>query len=270
MLLRSPLTTHMLLRIATRKSPLALWQAEHVAARLRAAHPELRVELVPLSTRGDEVLDRSLDEIGGKGLFLKELEIALANDEADIAVHSLKDMPAALEPGFAIGAVMERGDVADAFVSNDFESLDELPRGAIWRSPICAAMSARACRNWTQAVTPRWCWLRRACSGSVYRSASVRGLRLRTGCPHRGRVRSRWKRARTMRASPNSFPHWTMPTRAAPPWPNARSMRPWAATARCRWAHGASSTAMSCICTDCWAMRAMAECCARTRAAKTR
>jgi hydroxymethylbilane synthase len=137
----------MLLRIATRKSPLALWQAEHVAARLRAAHPELRVELVPLSTRGDEVLDRSLDEIGGKGLFLKELEIALANDEADIAVHSLKDMPAALEPGFAIGAVMERGDVADAFVSNDFESLDELPRGArVGTSSLRRAAQVHAAR----------------------------------------------------------------------------------------------------------------------------
>lgn len=120
----------MLLRIATRKSPLALWQAEHVAARLRAAHAELRVELVPLSTRGDEVLDRSLNEIGGKGLFLKELEIALANDEADIAVHSLKDMPAKLEPGFAIGAVLQRGDAADAFVSHDFASLRQLPHGA--------------------------------------------------------------------------------------------------------------------------------------------
>jgi hydroxymethylbilane synthase len=134
-------------RIATRKSPLALWQAEHVAARLRAVHPELRVELVPLSTRGDEVLDRSLNEIGGKGLFLKELEIALANDEADIAVHSLKDMPAALEPGFAIGAVLERGDAADAFVSNEFASLEELPRGArVGTSSLRRAAQVRAAR----------------------------------------------------------------------------------------------------------------------------
>ena len=138
----------MLLRIATRKSPLALWQAEHVAARLREAHPELRVELVPLSTRGDEVLDRSLNEIGGKGLFLKELEIALANDEADIAVHSLKDMPAALERGFAIGAVMERGDVADAFVSNEFGSLEDLPRGVrVGTSSLRRAAQVRAARS---------------------------------------------------------------------------------------------------------------------------
>ncbi|MGH8212473.1 MAG: hydroxymethylbilane synthase [Rhodanobacteraceae bacterium] len=135
------------LRIATRKSPLALWQAEHVAARLHAAHPQLQVELVPLSTRGDEVLDRSLNAIGGKGLFLKELEIALANDEADIAVHSLKDMPAALEPGFAIGAVLQRGDVADAFVSNGFASLESLPHGArIGTSSLRRAAQARAAR----------------------------------------------------------------------------------------------------------------------------
>lgn len=118
------------LRIATRKSPLALWQAEHVAARLRAAHRDLHVELVPLSTRGDEVLDRSLAAIGGKGLFLKELELAIARDEADIAVHSLKDMPARLEPDFAIAAVLARGDAADAWVSKGFASIEALPRGA--------------------------------------------------------------------------------------------------------------------------------------------
>ncbi|MEO6966938.1 MAG: hydroxymethylbilane synthase [Rhodanobacteraceae bacterium] len=120
----------MLLRIATRKSPLALWQAGHVAAQLRVAHAGLGVELVPLSTRGDEVLDRSLNDIGGKGLFLKELEIAMAEGEADIAVHSLKDMPAHLEQGFAIGAVLARADCADAWISNDFAAIDELPRGA--------------------------------------------------------------------------------------------------------------------------------------------
>ena len=136
-----------LLRIATRKSPLALWQAEHVAARLHAVHPALLVELVPLSTRGDEVLDRSLSQIGGKGLFLKELEIALAERRADIAVHSLKDMPANLERGFAIGAVLKRADAADAFVSNDFSSLDELPQGArVGTSSLRRAAQVRARR----------------------------------------------------------------------------------------------------------------------------
>lgn len=119
------------LRIATRKSPLALWQTQHVAALLRAAHPGLAIELVPLSTRGDEVLDRSLAAIGGKGLFLKELEIAMQRGEADCAVHSLKDVPMDLEPGFALPAVLARHDPADAFVSNRFDGIDALPQGAI-------------------------------------------------------------------------------------------------------------------------------------------
>jgi len=118
------------LRIATRKSPLALWQAEYVAALLRDAHSGLAVELLQLSTRGDEVLDRSLSAIGGKGLFLKELEIALAEGRADLAVHSLKDVPAQLDPRFTLAAIMERADCADAFVSNDYAALDALPRGA--------------------------------------------------------------------------------------------------------------------------------------------
>ena len=120
----------MLLRIATRKSPLALWQSEHVAARLRAAHPDLAIELVPLSTRGDEVLDRSLSAIGGKGLFLKELEEAMQRGHADCAVHSLKDVPMAMEPGFALPAILARADHADAFVSNACSGIDALPTGA--------------------------------------------------------------------------------------------------------------------------------------------
>ena len=119
------------LRIATRKSPLALWQSEHVADALRAAHPGLAVELVPMSTRGDEVLDRSLAAIGGKGLFLKELELAMLRGEADCAVHSLKDVPMELEPGFALPAILRRADYADAFVSNRFDDIDALPPGAV-------------------------------------------------------------------------------------------------------------------------------------------
>ena len=118
------------LRIATRKSPLALWQSEHVAARLRAAHPDLAIELVPLSTRGDEVLDRSLSAIGGKGLFLKELEEAMQRGHADCAVHSLKDVPMTMEPGFALPAILARADHADAFVSNACSGIDALPPGA--------------------------------------------------------------------------------------------------------------------------------------------
>lgn len=118
------------LRIATRKSPLALWQSEHVAERLRAVYPGLNVELVPMSTRGDEVLDRSLAAIGGKGLFLKELELAMLRGEADCAVHSLKDVPMELEPGFALPAILARADYADAFVSNHYDDVAALPQGA--------------------------------------------------------------------------------------------------------------------------------------------
>jgi len=119
------------LRIATRKSPLALWQAEHVKAALSELYPELKIQLMPMSTRGDEILDRSLAAIGGKGLFLKELERAMLDGEADLAVHSMKDVPADLPAGLHIAAVLTREDPRDAVVSNQFNSLDELPRGAV-------------------------------------------------------------------------------------------------------------------------------------------
>jgi hydroxymethylbilane synthase len=118
------------LRIATRQSALALWQAEHVAALLRAAHPHVAIELVPMTTRGDQITDRSLAALGGKGLFLKELEVAIAERRADIAVHSFKDVPMELDAGFAIGAVLERANAADAFVSARYARLDALPQGA--------------------------------------------------------------------------------------------------------------------------------------------
>lgn len=118
------------LRLATRKSALALWQTQHVAKRLRAAHPGLEVVLVPMSTRGDEVLDRSLAAIGGKGLFLKELELAMLAGEADAAVHSLKDVPMELDGPFALAAILQRADPFDAFVSHHYGSLDQLPPGA--------------------------------------------------------------------------------------------------------------------------------------------
>jgi hydroxymethylbilane synthase len=116
--------------IATRASPLALWQAEHIQSLLQAAHPQLAVELLKITTRGDQVLDRSLAKIGGKGLFVKELEVALMDGRADLAVHSFKDVPMLLEPQFEIGAVLEREDPRDCFVSSRFGSLDELPAGA--------------------------------------------------------------------------------------------------------------------------------------------
>jgi hydroxymethylbilane synthase len=120
------------LRIATRKSQLALWQAEHVSALLRAAHPELKVELVPLLTQGDRIQDRSLAAIGGKGLFIKELEVAMEEMRADIAVHSMKDVPAELPKGLMIAAVLKRADPRDALVTNSgVGRIEDLPRGAL-------------------------------------------------------------------------------------------------------------------------------------------
>ena len=118
------------LRIATRKSPLAIWQAEHVAARLQALHPDLQIELVRMSTSGDKLLDSPLSQIGGKGLFVKELEQGLLNDTADIAVHSMKDVPVDLPPGLHLPVILQREDPRDAFVSNQYATLDALPRGA--------------------------------------------------------------------------------------------------------------------------------------------
>ena len=118
-------------RIATRKSALALWQAEHVAERIRGLPDVAGVELVPMSTRGDEVLDRSLQKIGGKGLFIKELEVAMADGRADIAVHSMKDVPAEMPDGFAIAAVLPRANPRDALVSASADSLASLPDAAV-------------------------------------------------------------------------------------------------------------------------------------------
>jgi len=119
-----------LLRIATRKSQLALWQAGHVAALLRRAHAGLSVELVPIVTQGDRIQDRPLAAIGGKGLFIKELEVALEEGRADIAVHSMKDLPGDLPAGLVIAAVLERADPRDALVAATAAGLEDLPQGA--------------------------------------------------------------------------------------------------------------------------------------------
>lgn len=117
--------------IATRASRLALWQAEHVKETLETLHPEMQVELLSLSTRGDEILDRSLSKIGGKGLFIKELEHALLDGRAHIAVHSLKDVPYELPEEFALPAILPRGNSCDAFVSGQYANLAEMPEGAV-------------------------------------------------------------------------------------------------------------------------------------------
>ena len=118
------------LKIATRQSPLALWQAEHIRARLEALHADLTVELVTFVTQGDKILDTPLAKIGGKGLFVKELEAALLDGRADLAVHSMKDVPMALPEGLTLAVICEREDPLDAFVSNTYASFDDLPQGA--------------------------------------------------------------------------------------------------------------------------------------------
>ena len=118
------------IRIATRRSKLAMWQAEHVQALLRSAHPDLPVDLVPMSTQGDRVLDRALADVGGKGLFVKELEVAMQEGRADIAVHSMKDVPSELPAGFAIVAVLPRANPLDAFISRRYARFADLPQGA--------------------------------------------------------------------------------------------------------------------------------------------
>lgn len=118
------------LRIATRQSPLAMWQAEYVQSRLQQLHPDLTVELVPMTTQGDKILGTPLTKIGGKGLFVKELEQAMLEGRADIAVHSMKDVPYQFPEGLELKVICEREDPTDAFVSNKYHNLDELPCGA--------------------------------------------------------------------------------------------------------------------------------------------
>lgn len=120
-----------LLRITSRKSRLAMWQAEHVKSRLEQIHPDLEVEIIGMTTRGDQLLDSPLSKIGGKGLFVKELERAMLEGEADLAVHSMKDVPMEFPKGLMLGAILERHDPRDAFVSNQYQSLEELPQGAV-------------------------------------------------------------------------------------------------------------------------------------------
>jgi len=117
--------------IASRESRLAMWQAEHVRARLSALYPQCSIDILGITTRGDQILDRTLSKVGGKGLFVKELEVAMAEGRADLAVHSLKDVPMELPAGFELAAILEREDPRDAFVSNDYDALDALPDGAV-------------------------------------------------------------------------------------------------------------------------------------------
>ena len=129
-MLRSPSAPSRIV-IASRESRLAIWQARHVQARLQALYPDAEIEILGMTTRGDQILDRPLSQIGGKGLFIKELEIAMQEGRADLAVHSLKDVPMEMPEGFVLTAIAARENPCDAFVSNRYASLDELPAGAV-------------------------------------------------------------------------------------------------------------------------------------------
>ena len=132
--------------IASRESRLAMWQAQHVQARLAALYPGTVVDILGMSTRGDRILDRPLAQIGGKGLFIKELETAMLEGRADLAVHSLKDVPMDMPPGFTLAAITARETPGDAFVSSRYASLDELPAGAVLgTSSLRRAALMRAC-----------------------------------------------------------------------------------------------------------------------------
>lgn len=122
--------TQTTVRIATRRSPLAIWQAEFVRDEMLKFHPDLQIELVRIKTRGDKILDTPLAKVGGKGLFVKELENSILNGEADIAVHSMKDVPVAFPAGLHLPVICERHDPYDAFVSNHYDSVNDLPEGA--------------------------------------------------------------------------------------------------------------------------------------------
>lgn len=124
-------TAMTILTIASRESALAMWQAEHIRDRLRALHPACTVNILGMTTRGDQILDVTLSKIGGKGLFVKELEVALEAGRADLAVHSMKDVPMELPPGFELAVIGEREDPRDAFVSNQYEKLSMLPPGSV-------------------------------------------------------------------------------------------------------------------------------------------
>lgn len=145
-----------LIRIATRRSPLALWQAEFVKAELEKHHPGLKVELVKMVTQGDKILDTPLAKVGGKGLFVKELEVGMQQGEADIAVHSMKDVPVEFPEGLHLAVICEREDPRDAFVSNTYQHFDDLPDGAkVGTSSLRRECQIRALRPDLQIISLR-------------------------------------------------------------------------------------------------------------------
>ena len=181
--------------IASRESRLAMWQAEHVRDRLCALYPDCEVSILGMTTLGDRVLDRALNEIGGKGLFIKELEVALLEGRADLAVHSLKDVPMELASQFALPVIMQREDPRDAFVSSRFASLDALPAGA--RVGTSQSMPQGRCFQYSAAA---WCV---ACCASIRVFCSVSSWAMQALCRSRSRLRYRatWRMRQRSHAS---------------------------------------------------------------------
>jgi uroporphyrinogen-III synthase len=255
--------------IATRESRLALWQAEHVKARLEALYPSCTVELLGMTTRGDQILDRPLAKVGGKGLFVKELETAL-DRAADIAVHSMKDVPMTLAPEFALVAIAEREVPLDAFVSNKYESLDDMPPGAVVgtsslrrESQIHAQYPMLAVTSLRGNLDTR---LRKLDEGQydaiILAAAGLTRLglasRIRSTLPSevscRPPARARWasRRCPTGPKSPPGSPR--SPTPAPPPAcaPSAPPPARWPAAAKCRWAPTPRCRTASCGCAASW------------------
>ena len=249
------------LTIASRESALAMWQAEHIQAKLQALYPSCTVDILGMTTQGDQILDKTLSKIGGKGLFIKELETALQENRADLAVHSLKDVPMDLPEGFVLVAVGERANPFDALVSNRCERLEELPEGAVVGTSSLRREAQLRARfphlqvkplrgnvwpTWTTAIMTRLFWRPPAWNVCSCTAASAACCRRPTACRRRGRAHWASKLPRTAPIWWTSFCRSTMrkPPPALPP--SVRWHGRWAAAAKCRWARIARQTNTAC------------------------
>ena len=235
--------------IASRESRLAMWQAEHVRAELSLLYPQCRIEILGMTTRGDQILDRALSKIGGKGLFVKELEVAMAEGRADLAVHSLKDVPMDLPEGFELAAVLEREDPRDAFVSNHYASLADLPAGAVVGTSSLRRQSLIAARYPQLVIKPlrgnldtRLGKLDRGDYAAIILAAA--GLK-RLGLP--GRIRALLDPdtslpAASMSTCARCWRRSTTSPAFMPSRPSARCRKRLAAAARFRWRRSPPST----------------------------
>ena len=174
--------------IASRESMLAMWQAEHIKGRLKALYPDCEVEILGMTTRGDQILDRTLSKIGGKGLFIKELEQALQDGRADLAVHSIKDVPMELPEGFVLAAIGERASPFDAFVSNQYARLEDMPEGAIVGTSSLRREAQLRAKFPHLTINPLRGNVQTRLSAWAWTAASAKSSRRPTACPRQGRA----------------------------------------------------------------------------------